>query len=396
MNYCGKYESYWGKIYGPSNYVEYKGYVYCAGVTSMFIGKNMEDREYAICRTSIANGEVEVIDRIFMAEFDEISFERCALGMTIFNDTLYYFIYCSDMEQDGEHVAIVSIDLNTKTKKKRKLRLKNPDNRILGILAVHNDIVCIYTKYNSDLETQTVCITDLSGKRKVDLGFSVEIEGYNEQYVYYKVTEKWSNDAQLCVVNLNTFDVTNLSSRLYDRLHNGEFYHVDPRKDIVYVKEENKLLGVNMDNKIVEELVLPELPNSIVLSSGEYWELRLSDDMESGRLFFNGENWIININPMDVDKGEKFGVVILNADGRIVGDWLHIKERDYISINQLMFMLPNVLCPRYEIYGLETGRVIDSERSEQEDWRARMLSVTKCDGMTTVKDMGVDLHYLNT
>lgn len=401
------YSSYWSRMYygKDSNYIEYKGCIYCTVPVPELTGKGLKSgydssslTEWAIIRIRISDGSVEEIKR-FQEEDRPLdcSFFRCInrIPFSIYDDVLYYFRDCSDYSNDRWWWEIISIDINTKKELPVKsVSCKNLDDYgMQGVFKSHIGVVYIQWGYNNLTGTCSTYMINLEGQKKKLIEGRIDIEAFNDQYIYYRYED--GDENQLFRINLDTFEVTDLSKKLKN-MQNGCFYGVDPINDLVYIKEytefdePDKLVSINVENKIVEELTVPKLPDNICLSDAprvrqSYTEISRASDWFGQAVFFNGQLWVIKVNPEDVDIGAMAGFVVYDKTGRRIGGYMRCKKDSYISRNEMRFVLPTALAIRYKIVKRENPAAGEAK----EDWLARLFYLPGDD----VINSKFDFHY---
>lgn len=402
-NAVTEYNSYWSGMYGVhGNYIEYKGYIYCAIPVAELTGRGLkkynsyDSNEFTIVRIGIKDRSIETVKRFHeedrYASYSCFSTDKLP-GFTIYDDKLYYYRNYSDDKRFWRE--IIGIDINTKKELPvGKIQFKTEDSSLLGVFTSHSGEVYILSEYNERTEEFETYIKDLEGQKRKRIGESVSIKAYNEQYIYYSKRKDY--EEQLRKIDLDTFEVINLSKKL-TQMEKGRFYGVDPIRDIVYIQrsgsngEPDKLISINMDNKIVEELIVPQLPDNVRLSDAhwvrpkDYIEIVQGADASKQTIFFNGKYWVIKVNPEDVDVGALAGVVVYDRTGRRIGGYMRYKEDNYICRNEMRFVLPSALAVQYKIVKMENTAPGEAE----EDWLARLFFMTSDD----VIDSKIDLHF---
>lgn len=404
------YNSYWSRMYygKDRNYIEYKGYIYCTVPVPELTGKGLKSNyesssltEWVIIRIRISDGNIEEIKRFreedrykacsFFGHYDKMPF-------SIYDDVLYYFRNCSDYSNDRWWWEIISIDINTKKELPVKtVSCKNLDDyEMQGVFKSHIGEVYIQWENNNRTGTCSTYFINLEEQKKKRIEGCIDIEAYNDQYIYYKYRYKSGDENQLFRINLDTFEVTNLSKKLKN-MQKGCFYGVDPINDLVYIEdytgsnEPDKLVSINVENKIVEELTVPKLPDNICLSDTfperqrNHTKISQAADWFRRAVFFNGQYWVIKINPDDVDIGALAGFVVYDKTGRRIGGYMRRKEDNYIGLNEMRFVLPAALAIRYKIVKRENPAAGEAEK----DWLARLFYLPGDD----VINSKFDFHY---
>ena len=379
-----RYETCWSEIYGRGNYVVYKGYIYCivpaAALTGKFTDRDDEEKNWIIARVEIASGEKDILQEINLDDYkdDDFSFVRCWSGripFSIYDDKIYYYSTALDVYR-----KVYTFDINTMKVTTKITVCKVDDCNLYGIFKSCNEEVCIRSDYKKD--TCVYYISTLDGKRKKKLISDFgHIIAYNECYVYYE-----NGEGGLYAVNLETFKEINLGDKLTN-LNKGDLYGVDPQKDVIYVCDfwgGGKMISVNMNNEIVEELSIPELPGYVEPRKG--WTRKDLErvtkwDRSGHGLYYNGKNWIFKINPEDVDTGMLNGVILFDKKCKEKGSLLKYKiDGEYVARTQMEFMFPTAITLLTEI-------VVDDRRARV--WRGRILSVTEKD----VVDTGTNWYW---
>lgn len=202
-------------------------------------------------------------------------------------------------------------------------------------------------------------------------------------------------------MEFNTFKVCNLSAKLTKmKDENLEFYGVDPKRNLIYLAENHyqefsKVVSINWNNEIAEEILMPELSDYVTTKHRVNCYLSRGFD-GCGHVFFNGSYWILKVNPEDVDIGKSEGIIAFNRNGEKIGEWLHRKERDFISINEIHFLFPSDFSVNYKIVD-KSGRHADFGVEPQGlwAWHARMFCMLEygSDGNIYMKDSCVDFYY---
>ena len=360
-----RYETWWSEIYGRKNYVVYKGYIYCIVPAATFSGKftrcYYEEKNWIIACVEITSGKKDILQEINLDDYkdDDFSFVRCLPGgipFSTYDDKIYYYSTALD---------VYSLDINTMKVTTKTIACKADDCYLWGIFKSCNEELCIRADYEKD--TFVYYISTLDGQRKKKLISDFDhIIAYNECYVYYE-----NGEGGLYVVNLETFEEINLRDKLTN-LNKGRLYGVDPQKDVIYVCDalgEGKMISVNMNNEIAEELSIPELPGYVEplkrTSKRELKQIRHWGDLGAPGLYYNGENWIFKINPEDVDTGMLNGIILFDKKCKEKGSLLKYKtDGEYVARTQMEFMFPTTI-------------TFLTETVDEIAWRGRVLSVTK-------------------
>ena len=380
-----RYETWWSEIYGQNNYVVYKGYIYCIVPAAFLTGKFTDryEKNWIIARVEIASGEKDILQEINLDDYkcEDFSFTRSfrRIPFSIYDDKIYYY---SKGLEDFRTVYI--FDINTMKVITKTVACRVDDSGVIGIFKSCNEELCIKYDYDYKKDIFVYHITTLDGKRRKKLTlpeYPCDIIAYNECYVYYQ-----NGEEGLYAVNLETFKEINLGDKLTN-LNKGRLYGVDPQKDVIYVCDalgEGKMISVNMNNEIVEELSIPELPGYVEPGKGRTSKKELEQVTkwnQSGHgLYYNGKNWIFKINPEDVDTGMLNGVILFDKKCKEKGSLLKYKiDGEYVARTQMEFMFPTAITLLTEI-------VVDDERVRV--WRGRILSVTEKD----VVDTGTNLY----
>ena len=377
-----RYETWWSEIYGQNNYVVYKGYIYCIVPAAFLTGKFTDryEKNWIIARVEIASGEKDILQEINLDDYkcEDFSFTRSfrRIPFSIYDDKIYYY---SKGLEDFRTVYI--FDINTMKVITKTVACRVDDSGVIGIFKSCNEELCIKYDYDYKKDIFVYHITTLDGKRRKKLTlpeYPCDIIAYNECYVYYQ-----NGEEGLYAVNLETFKEINLGDKLTN-LNKGRLYGVDPQKDVIYVLGEDKMISVNMNNEIVEELSIPELPGYVEPGKGRTSKKELEQVTkwnQSGHgLYYNGKNWIFKINPEDVDTGMLNGVILFDKKCKEKGSLLKYKiDGEYVARTQMEFMFPTAITLLTEI-------VVDDERVRV--WRGRILSVTEKD----VVDTGTNLY----
>ena len=381
-----RYETWWSIIYGQENYVVYKEYLYCIVPAAAFTGKftgrfYSEEKNWTIARVEITSGKKDILKEINLDDykgelFSFVEHLGIKIPFSIYDDKIYYY---SKGLEDFRTVYI--FDINTMKVITKTVACRVDDSGVIGIFKSCNEELCIKYDYDYKKDIFVYHITTLDGKRRKKLTlpeYPCDIIAYNECYVYYQ-----NGEEGLYAVNLETFKEINLGDKLTN-LNKGRLYGVDPQKDVIYVLGEDKMISVNMNNEIVEELSIPELPGYIEPSRRTKKELEQvrhgEDDLSDHGLYYNGKNWIFKINPEDVDTGMLNGVILFDKKCKEKGSLLKYKiDGEYVARTQMEFMFPTAITLLTEI-------VVDDERVRV--WRGRILSVTEKD----VVDTGTNLY----
>ena len=375
-----RYETWWSEIYGRKNYVVYKGYIYCIVPAAFLTGKFTDryEKNWIIARVEIASGEKDILQEINLDDYkcEDFSFTRSfrRIPFSIYDDKIYY----SSIGLEALTTVYI-FDINTMIVTTKTIACKVDECNLYGIFKSCNEELCIRNDYDYKKDTGVYYISTLDGKRRKKLtlpDYSCEIIAYNECYVYYQ-----NGKEGLYAVNLETFKEINLGDKLTN-LNKGRLYGVDPQKDVIYVLGEDKMISVNMNNEIVEELSIPELPGYIEPSRRTKKELEqvvshrgyLGDDHG---IYYNGENWIFKINPEDVDTGMLIGIILFDKKCKEKGSLLKYKiDRESVARTYMVFMFPTTIAFLTEMVG-------------DYIWHGRILSVTKKD----VVDTGTNWYW---
>lgn len=398
-----KYDTWWSEMYGEWNYVVYKGYIYCIVPACILTGNDFSGdirKNWVIARLDISSGTTAILKKINTEDYPKwatFTFDNSRsrqVPFSIYDNKIYYCLELGD-----EPTKVFIFDINTMKETTKTIILKNADSYICGIFKGCNEELCIKSEYDYKKDASNDCISSFDGQRKKRLAppdcYCKKIVAYNECYVYYEVGTYGMGDDELYAVNLETFEVINLSHKL-TKLKKGSFYSVDPRKDVIYVLGEDKMMSVNMNNEIVEELSIPELPDYVMLSKRVGREAfryvnSLARDPHGVRLCYNGENWILRVNPEDVENDMRKGIIVFDKKCVESGSWLTYKnDGGFVSQARIVFVFPTAIALLDEVVDEEgTVHTFDfPEREKRGAWHGSVLSVTRND----VTDTGIDLY----
>ena len=351
-----RYETWWSEIYaGWDNYVVYKGYIYCivpaAVLTGKFTDSYDKEKNWIIARVEITSGKKDILQEI---NFDDYKYEKFSfrfisgIPFSIYDDKIYY--YSTDWD-DRKKVYI--FDINTMKVTTKTIACKSDDCDVRGIFKSCNEELCIRSDYEKDIRVYYISTLDGQRKKKLTSNY-FRIIAYNECYVYF-----YDGGIEFYAVNLETFEEINLGDKLTN-LNKGRLYGVDPQKDVIYVLDEDKMISVNMNDEIVEELSIPELPGYVELSrrtsKKELEQVLNRNNLVSHGLYYNGENWIFKINPEDVDMRMLSGIILFDKKCKEKGSWLIDGK---VTFTQMEFMFPTTIALLTEMDGdVQRGRVL--------------------------------------
>jgi hypothetical protein len=265
-------------------------------------------------------------------------------------------IYCFDLVKGEETEEAV-------------VKGKTPEDRFDGFFKGRGGDVRIISEYDYDKDEQEYFFVSENRGKKLSAGNQwVYLEAYNEEYIYYM------SDKLLYCFNMETFKITNLSRKL-SKMDGLRYHGIDAKRNYVYFTDGKVVKAVNLNNEIVEEIPFP----TVALENGGKKKSSFSEYLTTNgneNIFFNGEYWIVKINPDDVEKGELEGVIVYSRDGKEIGRWMRRKDNVYIAINGLHFMLPSAFLVDYEIVD-DNKQQRDWGRTPvgQWHWNARMLYI---------------------
>lgn len=356
VNQNGKYASYFNfnqnqksdwnlAINSQWFFREYKEYVYFLLPEYVVTGSGnrRDDIEETCCvgRIHKESGKKEIITKLK---------EHECTAFSIFDDNIFVWKYNYGVN------TIYSIDTNNFMVQKVtefddyrvQFVLKNKMGQIIYLL--HSKTEC----YIADEK--------LGSMQRIDGidSWDGALIGYNENYVYYNT---WDTSVEYACVDLNSFQVVNLSVEMQQIIADRKIYLIDSKKDIIYLENPGKdLTAFDWINKEVWNVAYPNLSNVAGINVNK-------------SIWFNGEYWVCILTPnYETPIGTSIGFVCYNQYGNVNGGCTR-KYDGYVANYHTIFSYENIICGTIEVLNTESNNFITNEARGNYDWIYRVFNL---------------------